>query len=137
MIYLNSIVSAQTLRDNAARFRKDNSFLNLITARDRNDVEPEAIDIRATEPVRSKENVEENENVEEIIESINEEEGEETRIMRLRFEKIQQTLKASTEENIEGRERLMKQKKEKQKPRLTEETKYWRNTLATLATFAL
>ena len=31
--------------------------------------------------------------------------------MRLRFEKILQTLKASTKENIEGRERLMKLKK--------------------------
>ena len=110
-IYENSTISAKTLRDNAARFRKDNSLLNLITARDGNDVEPEAIDIRATEPVRSQENVEENENEEEIIENINEEEEEETRIMRLRFKKILQTLKASTKENIEGRERLMKQKK--------------------------
>ena len=39
-IYENSTVSAQTLRDNAARFRKDNSLLNLITVRDGNDVEP-------------------------------------------------------------------------------------------------
>ena len=31
--------------------------------------------------------------------------------MRLRFEEILQTLKASTKENIEGRERLMKLKK--------------------------
>ena len=52
-IYENSTISAQTLRDNAARFRKDNSLLNLITARDGNNVEPEAIDIRAIEPVRS------------------------------------------------------------------------------------
>ena len=58
---------------------------------------PEAIDIRATELVRSHENVEENEdNEEEIMENINEEEEEETRIMRLRFEQILQTLKAST-----------------------------------------
>ena len=46
-IYENSTISAQTLRDNAARFRKDNLLLNLITVRDGNDVEPEAIDIRA------------------------------------------------------------------------------------------
>ena len=110
-IYENSTISAQTLRDNAARFRKDNSLLNLITVRDGNDVEPEAINIRAIEPVRCQENVEENENEEEIIENINGEEEEETRIMRLRFEKILQTLKASTKENIEGRERLMKLKK--------------------------
>ena len=52
-IYENSTISAQTLRDNAARFRKDNSLLNLITVRDGNNVEPEAIDIQAIEPVRS------------------------------------------------------------------------------------
>ena len=38
-IYENSTLSARTLRNNAARFRKDNSLLNLITVRDRNDVE--------------------------------------------------------------------------------------------------
>ena len=80
-IYENSTISAQTLRDSAARFRKDNSLFNLITVRDGNDVEPEAIDIRAIEPVRRQKNVEENENEEEIIENINEEEEEETRIM--------------------------------------------------------
>ena len=111
-IYENSIMSDQTLRDNAARFRKDNSLLNLIEVRDRNDVEPEAIHIRAIEPVRSQENVEENENnEEEIMENIKEEEDREIRIMRLRFEEILHTLKASTKENIEGRERLMKLKK--------------------------
>ena len=66
-IYENSTISAQTLRDNAARFRKDNSLLNLITVRDGNDVEPETINIRAIEPVRIQENVKENENEEEII----------------------------------------------------------------------
>ena len=110
--YENSTMTAQTLRDNTAKFCKDNSLLNLITVRDGNDVEPEAINIRAIEPVISQENAEENENEEEIIENINEEEEEETRIMRLRFEEILQTLKASTKENIEGRERLMKLKKE-------------------------
>ena len=40
-IYENSTISAQTLRDNAARFRKDNSLLNLIAVRDGNDAEPE------------------------------------------------------------------------------------------------
>ena len=38
-IYENSTMSARTLRNNAARFRKDNSLLNLITVRDRNHVE--------------------------------------------------------------------------------------------------
>ena len=36
------------------------------------------------------------------MENINEEGEEETRIIRLRFEKILQILKASTKENIEG-----------------------------------
>ena len=72
-IYENSTISAQTLRDNAARFRKDNLLLNLMTVRDGNNVEPEAIDIRAIGPVRSQENVEENENEEQIIENINKE----------------------------------------------------------------
>ena len=53
-IYESSTMSAQTLRDNVARFRKDNSLLNLIELRNGNDVEPEAIHIRAIEPVRSR-----------------------------------------------------------------------------------
>ena len=105
-------MSAQTLRGNAARFRKDNSLLNLITVRDGNDVEPEAINIRAIKSVRTQENLEENENnEEEIMENINNKEEEDTRITQLRFQEILQTLKASTKENIEGRERLMKLKK--------------------------
>ena len=107
-------MSAQTLRDDATRFRKDNSLLNLITVRDRNNVEPEPINIRTTEPVRSQENIDENENnEEEILENINEveEKDVETRIMRLRFEELLKTLKASTKENIEGREGLMELKK--------------------------
>ena len=107
-------MSAQTLRDDATRFRKDNSLLNLITVRDRNNVEPEPINIRTTEPVRSQENIDENENnEEEILENINEveEKDVETRIVRLRFEELLKTLKASTKENIEGREGLMELKK--------------------------
>ena len=78
-IYENSTMTAQTLRDNTAKFCKDDSLLNLITVRDGNDVETVGIDIRAIEPVRSQENVEENENnEEEIMENNNEEEEEET-----------------------------------------------------------
>ena len=98
-------MSAQTLRDDATRFRKDNSLLNLITVRDRNNVEPEPINIRTTEPVRSQENIDENENnEEEILENINEveEKDVETRIMRLRFEELLKTLKASTKEILKG-----------------------------------
>ena len=57
----HAVMSAQPLRDNVARFCKDNLFLILINERDRNDEKPEAIHIRAIEPVRSIENVEENE----------------------------------------------------------------------------
>ena len=70
-IYENSTMSDQTLRGNAARFRKDNSLLILLKVNDGNDVETKAIHIRAIELVRSQEN-------------INKEEGEETRLMRLR-----------------------------------------------------
>ena len=45
------------------------------------------------------------------MENINNKEEEDTRITQLRFQEILQTLKASTKENIEGRERLMKLKK--------------------------
>ena len=42
-IYENSSMSAQTLRDNAARLRKDKSLFHLIEVRDGHDVEPDAI----------------------------------------------------------------------------------------------
>ena len=72
-------------------------LLNLIKKRDGNDEKPEAIHIRAIEPVRSLENVGENEiNEEEIMGIIKKEENKETRIMRLRFEEILHTLKAFT-----------------------------------------
>ena len=45
------------------------------------------------------------------METINEEEEEETRLMQLRFVETLQTLKASTKENTEARELLMKLKK--------------------------
>ena len=105
----NSTIGAQTFRENAARFHKDNSLLNLIKVKDGNDAEPESIRIKAIEPVTSKKNVAENENNEkEIMENINEKKDEETRIMRLMFEEILHTLKASTKESNEERERPMK-----------------------------
>ena len=42
-IYQNSTMSKKTVRDNTAKFCKDNSSLNLIKIRYRNDAEPEAI----------------------------------------------------------------------------------------------
>ena len=110
--YKNSTNSAQKLRNNAARFRKDNSLLNLVKVTDWNDVEPETSHIKTIEPVRSQENFKENENnEEESMESIKKEvKDEETRIMRLRFEGILHILKASTKKNIEVRKRLVKLK---------------------------
>ena len=97
-IYENSTMSAQTLRDNAAKFRKDKSLLSLIEVRDGNDVEPKVIQMKAIAPVRDEENFKENEdNVEKIMENINKEENEDTRIMGSRFEEILRTL---TKENI-------------------------------------
>ena len=54
-IYKNLTMSAQTLRDNAARFCKDNSLFNFIEVRGGNNVELKAIHIKATEPVRRQE----------------------------------------------------------------------------------
>ena len=49
-------MSVQTLRDNAGRFHKDKSLVNLREVRDGNDIEPEVMQI-ALEPVRIVENV--------------------------------------------------------------------------------
>ena len=60
--------------------------------------------LSAIESVRIEENVEENDNNDqEIMENINKEEDEDTRIMRLRFEKILHTLTASEKKNIAER----------------------------------
>ena len=112
-IYENSPMSAQTLRDNAARFRKDKSLINLIEVREGDDVEPEEIEIRVVEQARIEVNAERNENTERRNSepSNEEEEDDDTRIMRMRFEDILNTLTPTTKENIAERERLLKIKK--------------------------
>ena len=100
-MYGESSVTAQTLRGNAARFRKDRSLLNLIEVRNGNDVEPDSIQIEDVEAAKGEENGDENENIE--VENTGEEDDE-TKIMRLRFEEILHTLIATTKENIEQRE---------------------------------
>ena len=106
--YENSMMSAQTLRDNAARFRKDKPLLNLIEVREGDEVGQDEIWIRAIEQERSEVNVERNENDERRkLEQAN----DDTRIMRLRFEDILNTLTPSMKENIEQRERLLKIKR--------------------------
>ena len=96
-------------------------LLNLLEVRDRTDVEPEPIQMRnITEQNVNEANNSEEEEVEnnpenegiEGNENRNENEGEpedeETREMRLRFEDILNSLKSSTKENMEQRERLAK-----------------------------
>ena len=79
-IYGDKPMSAQTLRDKAARFRKDKSLLNLIQVRDGNDVEPEVIQMRVIEPARIKENVNKNESSEEEnLENSNDREDDESK----------------------------------------------------------
>ena len=73
-MYGESSMTAQTLRDNAARFRKDRSLLNLIEVRNRNDVEPDLIQIEDVEAARGEENGDENENIE--VENTGEEDDE-------------------------------------------------------------
>ena len=83
------------------------------------------IQIRAIEQVRIHEKVEENEsNEEEIKENINEEEDEEIRIIRLRFEEDLDTVTAFTKENIKEKELLMKLKKVVAKTEIDRTNKY-------------
>ena len=111
-IYENSMMSAQTLKDNSARFRKDKSLPNLIEVREGDEIGQDEIRIRAIKQERSEVNVERNENNERRkLEQANEEEDDDTRIMRLRFEDILNTLTPTTKENIEQRERLLKIKR--------------------------
>ena len=100
-MYGESSMTAQTLRDNAARFRKDRLLLNLIEVRNGNDVEPDSIQTEDVEAARDKENGDRNENIE--VENTGEDDDE-TKIMRLRFEEIPYTLTPTTKENIEQRE---------------------------------
>ena len=110
-MYENSQITAQTLRDNAIRFRKDNSLLNLIEVRNEEDVLPDEIEIRVIIPDRI-ENEEGNEDPERRnYETIGEQEDDETQNMRLRFEEILLTLEPITNEGIDQRERLMKIRK--------------------------
>ena len=120
-IYDDIPMSAQMLRDNAARFQKDKALLNLLEVRDGEDVEPEVvqpIDLEEHDVNRGNQldeegvanvyGIEENEN---NANEQQEEEGEETKQMRLRFEEILESLRSTTKENMEEREKLPKLKK--------------------------
>ena len=90
-IYENSMMSAQTLRHNAARFQKDKSLLNLIEMREGGKVGRDEIRIIQE---RSEVNVERNENDERR-------KLKQAMKRSLRFEDILNTLTPSTKENIE------------------------------------
>ena len=122
-IYDDMLISAQTLRDNAARFQKDKALLNLLEVRDRADVDPEPIQMRniteqnVNEANNSEEEEAENNPENEGMdgnengnENEGEQEDEETRETRLRFEDILNSLKSTRKENMEERERLAKLK---------------------------
>ena len=104
-------MSAQTLKNNAARFCKDNLLLNLIKVRDENDVEPQAMNkvplnqLEVTKKLRRMKTMRK-----KSWKISTKRKMKKFSIMGLRFEEILHTLKASTKENIGGRERLIKQK---------------------------
>ena len=85
------------------------------------------IQVRALELVRTEENFEENDNNKQgMMKNINEE--EDTRIMKLRFEKILHTRTASEKKVDRVADKL---KKGAAKIEIDKETNYWRNTLTT------
>ena len=53
-IYKDKPMSAQTLRNNIARFRKGKSLLNLIKVKDKNDVGPNLIEVGRMKQIRIK-----------------------------------------------------------------------------------
>ena len=63
------------------------------------------------------------------MKNINEEEGEDTKIMRLRSEEILHTLTVSAIENMKERAAYEGEKRGQQKPILTKRKKYWRKDL--------
>ena len=140
-IYGDKPMSAQTLRDNAVRFRRNSSLLNLIEVRDGTDVEPEVMIIIPNDQNRNEDMAAGNErdsgtecdmtiavsvevdtgkkqnadvkhgNSGESLENVSDEEDE-TKCMKLRFMEILHTLTPTTTVSIEKRERLKKIKKE-------------------------
>ena len=122
MIYDDMPMSAQTLRDNAARFQKDKALLNSLEVRDGENVEPEIsqpVNVEGQKGNQTNQLEEEavvnDTSIEGFEESDNEyhikEEDDETRELRLKFEEILNTLKSTTKDNIEESEPLMKLKK--------------------------
>ena len=110
--------SAQCLRDNAARFRKDNAVTNLIEVQDERDLEPD----QTEQTENNNENSQnehcdvhdgdgDHENKQEDVEERGvEEESEDVKEMRIKFIENLNKLNPTTNRNIEERDRLIKLK---------------------------
>ena len=131
-IYDDKPVSAQCLRDNAARIRKDKALMNLIEVRDGRDLEIDEIERNedgngTTERDLTTKNSEgeafevteqninndrdNNENEQNNAEQREDEaDNEDIREIRIRFMENLERFMQTTKENIEERERLMKLK---------------------------
>ena len=130
-IYGDKPMSAQCLRDNAARFRKDKAVANLIEVRDRRDLEPDQAEQTGrysensqnedcdAKSMEGQENFEvfvhdgqgDHENKQEDVETGEvEEESEDVKEMRIRFIENLNKLNPTTNQNIEERDRLTKLK---------------------------
>jgi hypothetical protein len=131
-IYEDKPMSAQCLRDNAARFRKDKAVANLIEVRDRRELEPDQVEQTGSNSENSQsgdwdaENDEDRENVEVLMSLMNNgqgdhenkqedaeeregvEENEDEREMQIRFMENLNKLSPTTNQNIEERDRLIK-----------------------------
>lgn len=118
----NSLLTAQCLRDNATRFKKDKAIMNLIEVREGQDAIEEnrandhgAENAEIEREARGEGDIEVGEVqriapilVETEQESMHENEDEETRELRIRFVNNLQELVPTTKEKIEERKRLLK-----------------------------
>ena len=117
-IYEEKPISAQCLRDNAARYRKDKVVTNLIEVRDERDLEPD----QAEQTENNNENSQneycdvhdghgDHENKQEDVKDRGvEEESEDVKEMRIKFIENLNKLNPTTNRNIEERDRLIKLK---------------------------
>ena len=103
-------MSAQCLRGNAARIRKDKSIMNLIEVREIENIEPQLrnVILNSNENIQEQihdqtESVEANETLEANIENKNSEEMEE---MQINFLETLNKLRPTTDKTIEERGRL-------------------------------
>jgi len=106
--YPEQDLTAQCLRDNVARFKKDSTIMNLVLVRSRNNVEQLHGSVDENDEDQSA--VEEERVREEVInfnndETLNKEEDIELKVL---FENELSKLERSTQEHMEERERLLK-----------------------------